>query len=132
MPVTGQTIRVDGLRQLNVAFARLDKNTAKEVRDGLKTAAEPVKVGAEVIAVTDMKRGNIPWWQMRVGTTPAFVYVAPKQRSRNRGNPRFRRPNLARKLLEAEVTSLRQNQGQVERNVEKTMTDLANDWGRGG
>jgi hypothetical protein len=132
MPVTGQTIRVDGLRQLNTAFARLDKDTAKRVKDGLKTAAEPVRVGAEALAVTDMKRGNIPWWQMRVGTTPAFVYVAPRQRSRNRGNPRFRRPNLARKLLDAEVTSLQQNTSRVEANVAETMTDLANDWGRGG
>lgn len=114
------------------AFAVLDKTTAKRVNAGLKMAAEPVKTGAERLAIVDMKRSRVPWWQMRIGVTKAFVYVAPRQRNKHRGDPRWKRPNMADKLLRAELTSLEQNASRVEANVSKTMTDLANEWGRGG
>jgi hypothetical protein len=132
MPVSGDTIRVQGLRQMNAAFQKIDKDTAKRVNAGLKHAAEPVKTDAERLAFVDIKRGRIPWWGMRIGVTKAFVYVAPKQRNKRRGDPRFKRPNLAQKLLDAELGGLRQNASKVEANVERTMTDLANEWGRGG
>jgi hypothetical protein len=132
MPVTGSTVRVQGLRDLTTAFGNLDKNTSKELRTELRTAAEPVKQDAQMLSHT-IRRIGPSWSQMRVGVTKSTVYVAPKQRSRNRGNPRFKRRNLATLLLDrALIPALDRNVDNTIRRVDALMQRLGRDWGKGG
>ena len=48
-----QPIRVEGLRELQRAFKAADKTLQKDLRSGLRAAAEPVRASAESLAALE-------------------------------------------------------------------------------
>lgn len=124
---------MEGLGSLQRAFSVIDRDVASDLRGTLRRAAEPVKVDAEALAASRIRRIGTPWARMRVGVTRTSVYVAPAQRGRrSRGNQR-RRPNFAGLLLNrALLPALHQNEAKVAAKVELMLADLAGKWGRGG
>lgn len=131
MPATDQRIVVEGLRELNAAFARAEGTIHKDFRGALRDAAEPVRSTAESLAETGIRNIGIPWSRMRVGVTRSSVYVAPRKRGARRGSQR--RPNLAGLLLErAMQPALEREIPNVQRKVEQVLDDMARTWSRGG
>jgi hypothetical protein len=126
---TGE-VRVEGLRELHRAFDVAGREMTKDLRAGLRSAAEPVRSDAESLAVQGIDRIGVPWSRMRVGVTRSSVYVAPQQRKRGRGSPR---PNLAGLLLDrAMIPALEQNKEKVEQEVLDAIRDMARAWERVG
>lgn len=125
-----QSVSVDGLRELNRAFARADKQVKAEFRGTLRKAAEPVRQDAESLAVAGIRNIGEPWSRMRVGVTRSLVYVAPRQRGRKTGAG-ARRPNLKGLLLERSLEpALENNIDGVTNDVEHMLNGVAGDWGR--
>ena len=104
----------------------------KDLRDAMKSAAEPVRRDAEQLAVSNIRRIGIPWSRMRTGVTRHSVYVAPVERGvKSRTIRRGRRPNLKPLLLERAMDpALDQNADKVEREVIDAMDDLFRRWER--
>lgn len=128
MPAVAGTLRVEGFRELQRAFALADKALAREMRDGLRDAAEPVRADAERLAVSTIPRIGLPWSRMRVGVTRTSVYVAPKQRG-TRSSEARRRPNLAGLLLgRSMVPALEQNEARVAAEVEQLLGAVGRAW----
>lgn len=127
MPVTGSTLRVEGLANLQRHFAIIDKELAGDLRDGLKRSAEPVKAHAERLTLAKISRGRIPWWQMRIGVTRAGVYIVPKQRRRvGTRRDSYRTTVLPRMIAAAEANASR-TRAEAERVVNRSIQK----WGRG-
>lgn len=127
-------IRVDGLRELQRAFAAADKVVAKDLRDSLREAAEPVRSDAERLAaseITNINEGD-PWQGMRIGVTRTTVYVAPRRRGvKARGDQARRRPNLAGLLMdEALQPALDSNRNEIERRVDGVLERMEDVWER--
>jgi hypothetical protein len=127
-----QPIRVEGLRELQRAFKAADKTLQKDLRSGLRAAAEPVRASAESLAVEKIARIGVPWSRMRVGVTQRDVYVAPKQRGQKGRDQRLRRPNLFDLLMgRALQPALDQNIAKVERQLERLLDAVGSSWERG-
>lgn len=125
-------IAVNGLRELNAAFARSDKQTRLGVRRVQRDLAEPVKLGAESLAVVRIPNVGLRWSRMRIGVTSALIYVAPKERGLRTGSAR-RRPNLARLLMDrAMQPALEARRPQLEADTELMLDRIADDFNRGG
>jgi hypothetical protein len=127
-----QTIHVQGLRDLQRAFALADKSVSKELRATLRDAAEPVRSDAARLAVQEITRIGPRWSQMRVGVTRTLVYVAPKERGvKSRGLQQRKRKNLAPLLRDRALDpALDRNIGQVERKVEQMLATVGKQWER--
>ena len=126
MPAS-ETIRVENLKALQLAFKAADKAEAVELRTALREAAEPVRRDAERLAEQNIPRIGVPWSRMRVGVTLTSVYVAPKLR-RGR-NPNLKRPNLAGLLLGRSMEpALEQNHDQVVRRVDEALQTVGKVW----
>lgn len=97
MAGTGE-VRVKGLRELNRAFKNADADLRREFKKTLMEVAEPVRVRAEALAVSEIRNIGSEWSQMRIGATARTVYVAPKQRGNKMGPQK--RPNLGVRLIE--------------------------------
>ncbi len=93
--MAGTSIQVEGLREVNRAFAKVSREVKTEMRGELATVAEPVRSAAEQNAEANIRNIGGAWSRMRIGITTGYVYVAPKAR-RHGGSPR---PNLAGLLL---------------------------------
>ena len=130
MPLTGGTLRVEGLANLQKHFAIIDKELAGDLRDGLRRAAEPVKTQAEQLTVARIGVGRVPWWQMRIGSTRAGVYMVPKQRNRN-PNPNRKRRSYRTTVLPRMLAALRANEGRVKAEAERAINGSIAKWGRG-
>jgi hypothetical protein len=132
MPSTN-AIRVKGLRELNRAFARADRDIRLGFRGALKDAAEPVRADAESLSRERIANIGDRWSRMRVGITTRVVYVAPREKGvTTRGGAAARRPNLAGLLMDrAMQPALDQNREQVVRSVERLLGDLGRDWAHG-
>lgn len=128
MPVTGSTLRVEGLTELQRHFATIDKELAGDLRNGFRRAAEPVKTTAETLTVSKIGVGRIPWYQMRIGVTRAGVYIVPKQRSRNQAR---RRSSYRTTVLPRMLAALRQNESRVRAEAERVLNRSIDKWGRG-
>lgn len=121
-------VRVEGLRALSRAFAVADKTLSRELRKGLRDAAEPVRADAEALASSRISNIGVSWSRMRVGVTRSSVYVAPRERG-TRG--RSRRSNLAGLLLErAMQPALEANIGDVEEAVDDVLATVGRAWER--
>lgn len=125
-----ETIRVEGLRELQRAFKRADGVLQHELRDGLRAAAEPVRLDAEREAVQSITRIGVPWSRMRVGVTQKIVYVAPKKRGVKGRDSRLRRPNLFRLLLTAMEVAAGRNQARVTQGLERVLDDVGRSFER--
>lgn len=129
-------VAVEGLKELEQAFRKADKQTTRELRVALRAAAEPVKTMAEGLAVGNIrhihtKGTRLDWSRMRIGEAKAVVYMVPKQRGRNtRSNyRRYHRDNLKELLLaRAMEPALNANAGRVEANVERVLGSVARQW----
>jgi hypothetical protein len=129
---SSETIHVEGLRELQRAFARLSHDLSGGVKEALEAAAEPVRSEAASLAhgaITGMSRSRLPWWQMRVGVTRSSVYVAPVRRGPRAGSAK--RPNLAPRMMnEAMLPALAQNQERVVAQVSRELDELFRFWER--
>ena len=127
------TVRIEGLRELERAFKLYGRGMEKGLREALEAAAEPVRTDAQALAVANISRIGIPWSRMRVGVTRRTAYIAPQQRG-NRGGvgrSRLSRPNLKELLLgRAMEPALDQNIGNVERELGDALDDLGRMWSR--
>lgn len=132
MAATGETLRVDGLGELQRALRLADRDVRLGVRTSLRRMAEPVRSDAERLATSEIRRIGVPWSRMRVGITVHTVYVAPVERGRrSRQNQRIRRPNLAGLLMDrAMLPALQQNEQRTVAEFEEMLTTVANDWSR--
>lgn len=126
-------IHVEGLRELQRAFKAADVTLQKDLRAGLRAAAEPVRASAEQLAVENITRIGIPWSRMRVGVTTRDVYVAPRKRGlKTRGDDPRRRPNLFDLILgRALEPALDRNVGQVEAGLERVLDTVGSAWEQG-
>lgn len=121
-------VSVRGLRELNQAFARADKDTRKFVREAEKEVAEPIRVTAEHMAATNIRKIGQRWPQMRIGVTTKVVYVAPK----SKGRKGSKRKNLAGLLMDkAMQPALDRHRGRVEHDLEKALDKMADHFNRG-
>ena len=119
-------IRIRGLRELNRALNKVNKEAAKTVRDELKKAAEPVRATAERFAGAKISNIGPRWGQMRLGTRGGAVYVAPSSRNQG-GSPR---PNLGRLLCEeAMEPALEEHEDELAKRVEDALERLGNSAG---
>lgn len=122
-------IRVEGLSQLQRAFKAADLTLQRELRTSLRAAAEPVRVEAERLAVSSIRRIGVPWSRMRIGVTNREVYIAPRQRGQKGRDQRLRRPNLAGLLLgRSLVPAVQHEQGAVIAGVEATLASVGRAW----
>lgn len=129
------TVRIHGAVELERAFRALNRDLGKGVREALENAAEPVRQNAQELVrtgISGMARVNLPWYQMRTGSTLRTVYVAPVQRGARQVGSRKRRPNLANRMAPLMEQALEQNSPQVEGQVLETLDDLFRAWGAGG
>lgn len=114
------TVRVEGLRELSRAFARLSDDLKMELRSGLREAAEPVREEAEHEAVRRIRKIGSVWSRMRLGVTMAYVYVAPATR-RRRGTPR---PMFGTLLFKAMLAAAEQKENELVRRLERLLDRL--------
>lgn len=135
MPAVEETVVVTGLRELQGAFKAADATLSRELRTGLRKAAEPVREDAERLAQSRIRNilsptAEVDWWRMRVGITTSTVYVAPFQRSRlSRRNPLLKRPNLAGLLLERSMKpALDRNRERVVTEVDHVLASVGRAW----
>lgn len=125
-----QAVRIEGLRELDRAFKLYGRGLEKGVREALETAAEPVRLDAQSLAVSSISRIGVPWSRMRVGVTRHTAYVAPVERGRSRNTRRFR-PNLKSLLLDRAMgPALERNISNVERELGDALDDLGRMWAR--
>lgn len=123
-------VRVRGLRELNNALARADRDVRNGVRKTLRDVAEPVRADAERLAASEIRNidGGDPWSRMRTGVTKTLVYVAPKQRS-TRGPKK--RKNLANLLQTRSLDpALERNEDNVNRGFEQMLDTVADRFNR--
>jgi hypothetical protein len=130
MPLTSQTLRVEGLASLTKHFAVIDKELSGDLRDGFRRAAEPVRRDAETLTVQAIGVSRTGWHQMRVGVTRTSVYVAPKQRGRGTP-PNRRRRSYRTTVLPRMVAALRVNESRVRHEAERVLNTSIAKWGRG-
>lgn len=137
MPLTGGTLRVEGLAELQRHFAVIDKELSGDLRDGLRKAAEPVRLQAESLTApvigsvgsTRAGRRRVPWHLMRVGVTRAGVYMVPRQRGSR--DQRRRRRSYRTTVLPLMLAALHRNEGRVRREAERAINRSIDKWGRG-
>lgn len=127
MPAVGETLRVEGLADLNRAFALADAKLRREFRDELRDVAEPVRADAELLATATITRIGVPWSRMRVGITRHTVYVAPRQRgSRQFGR---KRRNLAPLLMDkAMLPALQRNEERILERTRQFLDSVGRTW----
>lgn len=120
-------LAVRGLRELNTALARADRDVRLGIRKELRAVAEPVRSTAELLAPTAVRKIETGdrWSLMRIGITRTSVYVAPRERGVKRGNPAGR-PNLAPMLAGGALEpALDRNAARVERELERMLDTVA-------
>lgn len=116
------SVRIEGLRELNRALSKINRDVGGEVQDALKRAGEPVRSTAESYAFGGIRNiGNV-WGAMRLGSTMRSVYIAPA--TRNGGGSA--RPSFGTLLLEtAMIPAVERGQTGVLREVENAFDSLA-------
>jgi len=125
-------VRVRGLRELQAALARADKQTRLGVQGELRRVAEPVQRGAEALARSEIRNIGPRWSRMRVGITRSLVYVAPRPRGL-RGDEARKRRNLAPLLMDrAMQPALDRRHGEIEAEFGHMLDRVATDFNHGG
>lgn len=127
-------IRVTGLRELDRAFGKANRELSNDLKDALAEAAAPVRSDAQILAAANIRnvgQGD-PWSRMRIGVRSWVAYVAPLERGvKGRGNARRRRPRFGDLLLgRAMEPALERNVGNVERRFEGLIDEVCDVWER--
>lgn len=110
------TVRVEGLKEFQVALKELDTAVRAELRDELAAAAEPIARTAHNLALHNIRRINEPWSEFRVGVTNELVYIVPKQRG-VKGGPK-KRPQFGSLLMHNALEPAVPTGGILERRAE--------------
>lgn len=112
------SVKVKGLRELRRDFRRIDKSLDKEVREGLKQAAEPVRqAAADLFSGVDAR--SAAGYKVRVRQRGVAV---EQSRKRTTGlHPEFGTLQMRRALLPA----LASREGEVVEAVEDILDRLA-------
>jgi hypothetical protein len=131
MPEPAVTVR--GLRELQTAFAKADRDARLGLRAELRTVARPVQQEAQALALGTIR--GMPqsprWAGMRIGVTRTAVYVAPRQKG-VRGGPKSR-PNLAPLMMDrAMEPALDRNRDRIVHDFEHVLDTMADDFNHGG
>jgi hypothetical protein len=114
-------VRVSGLRELQIGLKKADAELGRNLRTTLKAVAEPVRLDAERLAVSQIRNMTPRWAMMRTGGTNNVIYVAPKSH-RRRGSPR---PNLAMLLVDRALDpALDHNEPVVVAGIELMLDNL--------
>lgn len=124
-------IRVEGLRELERAFAVADKELKADLRDALQEAAAPVRSTAQSLAGASIRNlgAGDPWARMRIGSASSIVYVAPVERgTRIRSRRRRRFADLL--LQRAMEPALAMNRDRVVRRIDQMLIEISRLWGR--
>lgn len=136
-------VAIDGLRDLQRAFAAADKTLKTELVDSLKRAAEPARVDAEKRAVNEITNIGDDWSKMRIGVTQRLVYIAPVERGvktrapqrsllfgliRLHGPLGKQRPNLAPLLKEQMELALEHNKDEVVKEIDRMLETVGRAW----
>ncbi len=133
---------VFGLRDVQAAFADADKQLRLGIRGSLRQIAEPVRQGAEELAMSTMR--NMPrsprWSKMRIGISRDLVYVAPRQRGfKGRGyDPRRRgygyaHPPFSDLVMDrAMQPALDRHAGEIEHQFDELLRDVTDGFNHGG
>ncbi len=131
-PVVGGAIHVEGLAQLQTAFARAGTGIDKDLNEALKSSAEPVASDAHSRATGLLHVSAVDWSAMRVGITRHTVYVAPVEKGRrSRAEPKRRRPKVKPRLLHGALEpALEANRPRVRQQVKDAVRDMGRAWGR--
>jgi hypothetical protein len=123
------TYLVTGLRDVQAAFARADRESRVGLARDFQAVAEPVRREAETLALSRIRRmpHSPAWARMRTGRTLNVIYVAPRQRGvTTRGPDPRHRPNLANLMMErAMQPALEHNEPQIERATEAILDRVA-------
>jgi len=126
MPPTGAHVK--NWRSVNAAFAKADRESRLALKAKQRDLAEPVKLQAEGLAHSKIRRMTDAWSKMRIGVTKTVVYVAPKQRG-IKGESARKRKKLAPLLMDrAMEPALEQNRGSIEQGVERILDWVADDF----
>lgn len=124
-------IRIVGLKELERAFGRADKELRADLKGALEEAAAPVRADAQALAplVPKVEPGD-PWSRMRVGSGRSAVWVAPVERGTR--NPKKRRPKFKYPLLgRALEPALSRNREKVIDRIDQMLSEVAKVWSRG-
>lgn len=120
-------VHVEGLTGLSRAFRKADAELNKDLRSTLREVAEPVRVGAERLALSQIPRMTLPWSRMRVGVTAHAVYVAPKKRGTR--IPQRKRTNVAILLLDRAMIPARDaGEGHIVEGLEHLLDRVGRAW----
>lgn len=116
------TVRVRGLRELQRDFKRMSKDLSKEVRDGLRKAAEPVREEAtQLFERYDAASAS----GYRVRVRARGVSVEQSRRRTTGQHPEFGALQMRRALLPA----LERKQDDVVKGVDEVLGQLAGENG---
>ena len=124
---------VQGLGDVNAAFAKTDRDLRLGWRKGMRQVAEPVRQDAQASALSDIRRmpGSPKWARMRTGVTRTMVYVAPRQKG-VRGRTPARRPNLADLLMDrAMQPALERHKHEITARFEQLLDQVADNFNHG-
>lgn len=106
-----------GAEELRRAFQEAGTSFNRDIRQRIASYAEPVRQDAQVLALGRIHNIGVPWSQMRKGTAPAIVYVAPVQRGTK--IPARKRRRFAGLLMRrAMVPALDRNRTQIVAKVD--------------
>lgn len=127
-------LAVRGLRELTRTFNNAPADYKRAYKAELRTVGEPVRLEAETLATSSIRRITPAWSKMKTGVTTRVVYVAPKQRGiGGRGDDPRRRPNLGTLLMDrAMQPALERNRHRVEADFDVMLDRLVSKWDREG
>lgn len=126
-------VAVRGLRELNRTFRQAPRDVNRAYRNELRSVGEPVRLTAETLASSTIRRITPAWARMRTGVTTRLVYVAPRQRGVRGRDQRRRRPNLGALLMDrAMQPALEQHRGRIETDFDQMLDRLVTKWDHDG
>lgn len=112
---------VKGVRELQRAFRKIDRDAEKEFTKALKKAGEPTRRDAESLAGSNIRNVTVTWSRIRLGARRGEVYIAPRARRRG-GSPR---PNFGKLLLvEAMEPAVEKNADRIRNHLEDALDML--------
>lgn len=116
------TVRVKGLRELQRDFRKMSKEVSKEIRDGLKEAAESVRAEASsLFSGVDAKSAA----GYKVRARARGVAVEQSRRRTTGAHPQYGAMQMRVALLPA----LERKEGEVAKGVERVLDKLAGENG---
>lgn len=117
--MAAETVRVHGLRELNRALSKVEKDLAKEVRQAFREAAEPVRVEAALLFAPVSARSAAGY---RVVVRQRGVAVEQKYGRTTGDHPEFG----AMQMQTALIPALQRNEDKVFDGTERVIGRLIN------